>query len=66
MVIATQNPYEQAGIYPLPESQLDRFLFKIHLDYASAAIERAILRLPTRASPRTCSAMWRPCSTSPS
>ena len=46
MVIATQNPYEQAGIYPLPESQLDRFLFKIHLDYASAAIERAILRLP--------------------
>ena len=41
MVIATQNPYEQAGIFPLPESQLDRFLFKIHLDYASAAIERA-------------------------
>ena len=46
MVIATQNPYEQAGIFPLPESQLDRFLFKIHLDYASAAVERAILRLP--------------------
>ena len=48
MVIATQNPYEQAGIFPLPESQLDRFLFKIHLDYASAAVERAILRLPHR------------------
>jgi MoxR-like ATPase len=46
MVIATQNPYEQAGIFPLPESQLDRFLFKIHLDYSSAAVERAILRLP--------------------
>ena len=48
MVIATQNPYEQAGIFPLPESQLDRFLFKIHLDYESAASERAILRLPHR------------------
>ena len=48
MVIATQNPYEQAGIFPLPESQLDRFLFKIHIDYASAAVERAILRLPHR------------------
>jgi len=48
MVIATQNPYEQAGIFPLPESQLDRFLFKINLDYASAAHERAILRLPHR------------------
>jgi MoxR-like ATPase len=48
MVIATQNPYEQAGIYPLPESQLDRFIFKIHLEYASAGIERAILRLPRR------------------
>jgi MoxR-like ATPase len=48
MVIATQNPYEQVGIFPLPESQLDRFLFKIHLDYSSAAVERAILRLPHR------------------
>jgi MoxR-like ATPase len=48
MVIATQNPYEQAGIFPLPESQLDRFLFKVHLDYGSAASERAILRLPHR------------------
>jgi MoxR-like ATPase len=48
MVVATQNPYEQAGIFPLPESQLDRFLFKIHLEYTSAAAERAILRLPHR------------------
>jgi MoxR-like ATPase len=48
MVIATQNPFEQAGIFPLPESQLDRFLFKIHLEYESAAVERAILRLPHR------------------
>jgi MoxR-like ATPase len=48
MVIATQNPYEQAGIFPLPESQLDRFLFKLHLEYGSAATEQAILRLPHR------------------
>jgi MoxR-like ATPase len=48
MVIATQNPYEQAGIFPLPESQLDRFLFKLRLDYGTAAVERAILRLPHR------------------
>ena len=48
MVIATQNPYEQAGIFPLPESQLDRFLFKIHLEYETAAVERDVLRLPHR------------------
>ena len=34
-MIATQNPYEHEGIFPLPESQLDRFLFKIILDYAT-------------------------------
>jgi MoxR-like ATPase len=48
MVIATQNPYEEEGIYPLPESQLDRFLFKVRLEYGSAADERAVLRLPHR------------------
>ena len=48
MVVATQNPYEQQGIYPLPESQLDRFLFKVNLDYASAAEEEEILRVPHR------------------
>jgi MoxR-like ATPase len=48
MVIATQNPYEHEGIFPLPESQLDRFLFKLHLDYMSAEVERAVLRLPHR------------------
>ena len=36
LVIATQNPYEHEGIFPLPESQLDRFLFKIILDYADS------------------------------
>jgi MoxR-like ATPase len=45
-VLATQNPYEHAGVYELPESQLDRFLFKIILDYADAESEIEMLRLP--------------------
>jgi MoxR-like ATPase len=48
MVVATQNPFEQHGIFPLPESQLDRFLFKIKLDYESGENEEAILRVPHR------------------
>jgi MoxR-like ATPase len=48
MVVATQNPFEQQGIYPLPESQLDRFLFKIHLEYESSDNEEEILRIPHR------------------
>mgnify|MGYP001793195780 CR=1 FL=1 len=43
MVIATQNPIEQQGTYPLPEAQLDRFLFKHILDYPSREEERAIV-----------------------
>ena len=43
MVIATQNPIEQQGTYPLPEAQLDRFLFKHILDYPSRDEERAIV-----------------------
>ncbi len=46
LVIATQNPYEHEGIFPLPESQLDRFLFKIELDYCDAEHEVEMLRLP--------------------
>ena len=42
-VIATQNPIHQSGTYPLPESQLDRFLMKIVVDYPDAAAEREIL-----------------------
>jgi MoxR-like ATPase len=44
MVIATQNPIEQEGTYPLPEAELDRFLFRWILDYPSAADEVTILR----------------------
>jgi MoxR-like ATPase len=43
MVVATQNPIEQQGTYPLPEAQLDRFLFKQTLKYPSAEEERAIV-----------------------
>lgn len=43
-VIATQNPTEQVGTYPLPESQLDRFLMRISLGYPAPAAERAVLR----------------------
>jgi MoxR-like ATPase len=42
-VLATQNPLEQAGTYPLPEAQLDRFLLHVRVDYPSEAEERAIL-----------------------
>jgi MoxR-like ATPase len=45
MVIATQNPLEQEGTYPLPEAQLDRFLFKAPVGYPSAADEREMVRL---------------------
>jgi MoxR-like ATPase len=47
MVLATQNPLEQEGTYPLPEAQLDRFLVKVLIDYPSAADELALLRLTT-------------------
>jgi MoxR-like ATPase len=43
MVVATQNPIEQQGTYPLPEAQLDRFLFKQVLKYPSAEEERAVV-----------------------
>jgi MoxR-like ATPase len=42
-VIATQNPSHQVGTFPLPESQLDRFLMRIHLGYPDAAAERTLL-----------------------
>src|SRR3982074_3744533 len=43
LVIATQNPVEFEGTYPLPEAQLDRFLFKLFADYGSAQAERGIV-----------------------
>jgi MoxR-like ATPase len=48
MVVATQNPVEFEGTYPLPEAQLDRFLFKLDVGYASAGAEREIVLLHHR------------------
>jgi len=45
MVMATQNPIEQEGTYPLPEAQLDRFLMHVSIDYPEAAAEKQILKL---------------------
>lgn len=46
-VLATQNPIEQEGTYPLPEAQLDRFMFNIYLDYPSLEEEKSIVNLTT-------------------
>ncbi len=47
-VIATQNPIEQEGTYPLPEAQLDRFMFNIKVDYPTAEDERSIVAMSAR------------------
>jgi MoxR-like ATPase len=51
MVIATQNPVEHHGTYPLPESQLDRFLMRLRIGYPDSASERMILRESDRRGP---------------
>jgi MoxR-like ATPase len=50
-VIATQNPIEQEGTYPLPEAQLDRFMFNIKVDYPSLEEEKRILSTTTKEEP---------------
>jgi MoxR-like ATPase len=47
LVVATQNPIEQEGTYPLPEAQLDRFMFSLHLDYPAHEEEMEIVRRTT-------------------
>jgi MoxR-like ATPase len=44
LVLATQNPVEQEGTYPLPEAQVDRFMMKVHVDYPTKEDELAIMR----------------------
>ena len=51
MVIATQNPIEYEGTYPLPEAQLDRFMMRLGLGYPSAGAEEAILQAQTTGDP---------------
>lgn len=51
IVLATQNPVEQAGTYPLPEAQIDRFLIRLFIGYPTLADEKSILRRFTEGSP---------------
>mgnify|MGYP001435667340 CR=1 FL=1 len=65
-VLATQNPIEQEGTYPLPEAQLDRFMFLVRMDYPQRGEEVQILRQPPP-TVRSRSPAWstaRPCSVS--
>ena len=55
MVLATQNPIEHHGTYPLPESQLDRFLMRIAVGYPDAAAEKEILKRFSKSSYQTLS-----------
>jgi MoxR-like ATPase len=48
LVVATQNPIEQEGTYPLPEAQLDRFMFSLYLDYPAKSEEAEIVKRTTR------------------
>lgn len=52
MVLATQNPIEQEGTYPLPEAQVDRFMLKVKVSYPSMEEEHRILKRMARSSPR--------------
>src|SRR5260370_29715043 len=52
LVVATQNPIEQEGTYPLPEAQLDRFMMEIHIDYPAPAQEEEIVLRTTGGVPR--------------
>jgi MoxR-like ATPase len=54
LVLATQNPIEQEGTYPLPEAQLDRFLFKVKIGYPTREQERVVLdRMAATTPPKT-------------
>src|SRR5262244_3909803 len=53
LVLATENPIDQEGTYPLPEAQVDRFMFKVLLDYPSFEEERKILDRMAFTSPET-------------
>ena len=57
-VLATQNPIEQEGTYPLPEAQLDRFMFSIKLDYPSFAEEVQVVKSTTSDSKPTINALF--------
>lgn len=60
LVFATQNPIEQEGTYPLPEAQLDRFMFHVQVDYPDLEDERKIARLTTGSTPPSLSPVLSP------
>src|SRR2546428_7059457 len=61
LVLATQNPIEQEGTYPLPEAQVDRFMLKLKIGYPSRAEERQILEVMAKTSGTpTCAAVVTP------
>jgi MoxR-like ATPase len=60
MVMATQNPIEQEGTYPLPEAQLDRFLLQVKVDYPNAQHEKTILRLVRAEARQTEKSLTKP------
>jgi MoxR-like ATPase len=66
VVLATQNPIEQEGTYPLPEAQLDRFLFKILIDYPSSDEERRVLEYHLAESFPACTSSKEWCAKSTS
>ena len=51
LVLATQNPIDQEGTYPLPEAQVDRFMMKVFVDYPTKAEEKAIMKRMAKTSP---------------
>jgi len=53
LVLATQNPVEQEGTYPLPEAQVDRFMLKLKVDYPTPSEELEIMRRMARTGPKT-------------
>jgi MoxR-like ATPase len=58
LVMATQNPIEQEGTYPLPEAQLDRFMFAINLEYPSFAEEVEVVKATTTDVAKTVNALF--------
>ena len=57
-VLATLNPIEQEGTYPLPEAQLDRFMFAINLDYPSFAEEVEVVKATTSGAPQKVNSLF--------
>jgi len=60
LVLATQNPIEQEGTYPLPEAQIDRFMLKLKIDYPDQKEERQILDLMSQEDPVCVAKVVRP------